>query len=200
MSVVKINYQLTVSDQPDPATFRALADRGFAAIVNARPDGEEPDQPGNVSEETAAQSAGLDYAFLPVTAATITEADVRAFRTAIETATGPVLAHCKSGTRALTLYALGEALDGRMKREEVETFGRTHGFDLSGATRWLERWNAQAPRVKGFYDARTGSIQYVVADPSTGACAIIDPVHDFDEKSGATATTLADEILDYVRS
>lgn len=200
MSVVKINDQLTVSDQPDPSTFRDLADRGFAAIVNARPDGEEQSQPGNVREEAAAQSAGLGYAFVPVTGTTITEADVRAFQTAMGAAEGPVLAHCKSGTRALTLYALGEALDGRMKREEVETFGKTHGFDLSGATRWLERRDAKAPRVKGFYDARTGSIQYVVADLSTGACAIIDPVYDFDEKSGATATTHADEILDYVRS
>ncbi|TCU11725.1 MBL fold metallo-hydrolase [Rhizobium sullae] len=56
------------------------------------------------------------------------------------------------------------------------------------------------PEVAGFYDARTGSIQYVVACPSTRKCAIIDPVLDFDEKSGSTATTNADRILDYVNS
>lgn len=54
------------------------------------------------------------------------------------------------------------------------------------------------PEVKGFYEARTGSIQYVVSDPLTKRCAIIDPVLDFDEKSGATATVQADLILDYV--
>ncbi|CAH1655984.1 Glyoxylase-like metal-dependent hydrolase (Beta-lactamase superfamily II) [Hyphomicrobiales bacterium] len=54
------------------------------------------------------------------------------------------------------------------------------------------------PQVKGFYDAVTGSIQYVVSDPATMACAIIDPVLDFDEKSGATATRNADRLLDYV--
>jgi len=54
------------------------------------------------------------------------------------------------------------------------------------------------PEVKGFYDARTGSIQYVVSDPATGKCAIIDPVLDFDEKSGTTATVNADAILDYI--
>jgi len=54
------------------------------------------------------------------------------------------------------------------------------------------------PDVTGFYDARTGSIQYVVADPATGKCAIIDPVLDFDEKSGSTATRSADAILDHV--
>jgi glyoxylase-like metal-dependent hydrolase (beta-lactamase superfamily II) len=54
------------------------------------------------------------------------------------------------------------------------------------------------PDVTGFYDVRTGSIQYVVADPATGKCAIIDPVLDFDEKSGSTATRNADAILDHV--
>ncbi|MGO4623286.1 MBL fold metallo-hydrolase [Ensifer sp. 2YAB10] len=54
------------------------------------------------------------------------------------------------------------------------------------------------PDVTGFYDPRTGSIQYVVADPATGKCAIIDPVLDFDEKSGSTGTRNADAILDHI--
>ncbi|WDZ79970.1 MBL fold metallo-hydrolase (plasmid) [Ensifer adhaerens] len=54
------------------------------------------------------------------------------------------------------------------------------------------------PDVTGFYDPRTGSIQYIVADPATGKCAIIDPVLDFDEKSGSTATRNADAILAHV--
>lgn len=56
----------------------------------------------------------------------------------------------------------------------------------------------QRPDVSAFYDARTGSLQYVVADPATKRCAIIDPVLDFDEKSGSTATKNADAILDHV--
>jgi glyoxylase-like metal-dependent hydrolase (beta-lactamase superfamily II) len=56
------------------------------------------------------------------------------------------------------------------------------------------------PIVKGFFDKRTFSVQYVVADPDTRRCAIIDPVLDFDEKSGSTATWSADELLDHVRN
>lgn len=56
------------------------------------------------------------------------------------------------------------------------------------------------PLVKGIFDRRTFSIQYVVSDPTTGKCAIIDPVLDFDEKSGATATKNADAILHYVET
>jgi glyoxylase-like metal-dependent hydrolase (beta-lactamase superfamily II) len=54
------------------------------------------------------------------------------------------------------------------------------------------------PAVKGFYDKRTCSIQYVVTDPETKTCAIIDPVLDFDAKCGCTATRSADELLAYV--
>lgn len=54
------------------------------------------------------------------------------------------------------------------------------------------------PDVTAFYEKRTGSVQYVVADPATGICAIIDPVLDFDEKSGATATIEADRILKFI--
>lgn len=54
------------------------------------------------------------------------------------------------------------------------------------------------PIVTGFYEKRTGSIQYVVADPATRQCAIIDPVLDFDPNSGATATVSADELLAHV--
>lgn len=55
------------------------------------------------------------------------------------------------------------------------------------------------PAVKGFFDRRTSSIQYVVADTATRKCAIVDPVLDFDEKSGSIATGNADAILAYVR-
>jgi glyoxylase-like metal-dependent hydrolase (beta-lactamase superfamily II) len=70
---------------------------------------------------------------------------------------------------------------------------------MSAATQTAASQAAARPDVKAFYDARTSSFQYVVADPATSRCAIIDPVLDFEEKSGATATTNADAILAYVR-
>lgn len=59
---------------------------------------------------------------------------------------------------------------------------------------------AGGPRVTGFFDPRTFSIQYVATDPATRQCALIDPVLDYDEKSGATATVSADALLDHVRA
>lgn len=58
--------------------------------------------------------------------------------------------------------------------------------------------NSKKPEVKGFFDRRTWSIQYVVSDPESRDCVIIDPVLDFDEKSGSTGTANADAILSHV--
>ncbi|SDP90411.1 Glyoxylase, beta-lactamase superfamily II [Phyllobacterium sp. YR620] len=57
---------------------------------------------------------------------------------------------------------------------------------------------ALKPVVYALFDKRTSSVQYVVSDPSTKHCAIIDPVLDFDEKSGSTASFNADQLLEYI--
>ncbi|MFZ5691622.1 MAG: MBL fold metallo-hydrolase [Pseudomonadota bacterium] len=54
------------------------------------------------------------------------------------------------------------------------------------------------PEVTGFYHERTGSIAYVVADPATKHAAVIDPVLDFDPRSGRVTTTSADEMLQVI--
>lgn len=57
-----------------------------------------------------------------------------------------------------------------------------------------------APSVSGFFDRATWTISYVVADPASGACAIIDPVRDYDPKSGRTGTASADALIAHVRA
>ena len=57
---------------------------------------------------------------------------------------------------------------------------------------------AAPPIVAGFHHEPTGSVQYVVADPSTRRCAVIDPVLDFDPSSAAIATGSAQALLDHV--
>lgn len=199
MSAIEISKKLSVAAQPSLAEIQSFRDQGFLTLINNRPEREEPGQPGNQAEQQEAKHCGLSYAFIPVTADTITEADVRAVQRVIDESDGPVLAHCKSGTRSLNLYLIGEVLDGRMSADEVVEFGRSRGFNTSAAAAWLDKHAARRPQVQGFFDRRTWSVQYVVSDPATGKCAIIDPVLDFDEKAGATATINADAILDYVR-
>lgn len=53
--------------------------------------------------------------------------------------------------------------------------------------------------IQPFFDKKTGTVSYVVADNATKRAAIVDPVLDFDFKSGHTATHSADEVLTFVR-
>ena len=54
--------------------------------------------------------------------------------------------------------------------------------------------------VQAFFDPSTWTVTYVLADPATGRCAIIDPVLDYDFKSGRTSTHSADQVRDYVQT
>ncbi|MBP2547343.1 uncharacterized protein (TIGR01244 family) [Neorhizobium galegae] len=197
MKTIVVNPRLSIADQPALADIAGLDSAGTRCLINLRPDAEEGAL-GSKAEKRAAEEAGLNYRFIPVSVGELTEADVDAFREALAQSEGPVLAHCKSGMRALLLHVLVEAIDGRMALEDIEAFGESHGFDLSSAVRWLQNRAGRRPRVKAFFDPRTWSVQYVVSDPATSRCAIIDPVLDYDEKSGQTSTKNADRILAYV--
>lgn len=55
------------------------------------------------------------------------------------------------------------------------------------------------PQVTAFFDEPTNTISYVVADPASKACAVIDSLLDFDQASGRTSTASADKIIAFVR-
>ncbi|MBL4603269.1 MAG: MBL fold metallo-hydrolase [Emcibacteraceae bacterium] len=52
--------------------------------------------------------------------------------------------------------------------------------------------------IKAFFDPDTYTVTYVIADPSSGSCAIIDSVHDYDPDSGRTSTKSADQVISYI--
>ncbi len=55
------------------------------------------------------------------------------------------------------------------------------------------------PEVTSFFDEATFTVSFVVKDPNSAKCAIIDSVLDFDYSSGNTDTHSADEIIKFVR-
>jgi glyoxylase-like metal-dependent hydrolase (beta-lactamase superfamily II) len=55
------------------------------------------------------------------------------------------------------------------------------------------------PEVKAFFDEETFTASFVVKDPNSNACAIIDSVMDIDYAAGRITTDSADEIISYVQ-
>lgn len=58
---------------------------------------------------------------------------------------------------------------------------------------------AMKPEVVGFFDAPTNTISYIVKDPSTENCAVIDSVMDIDYASGRITYDGADKIVQYIK-
>ena len=55
------------------------------------------------------------------------------------------------------------------------------------------------PEVAAFFDPATNTISYVVKDPSSNACAVIDSVMDIDYAAGRITYDHADAIIDHIR-
>ena len=54
------------------------------------------------------------------------------------------------------------------------------------------------PEIKAFFDQATFTVSYVVTDPISRSCAVIDSVLDYDPASGRTDTESADEVIAYI--
>jgi len=56
------------------------------------------------------------------------------------------------------------------------------------------------PEVTAFLDEVTNTLTYVVADPETGQCAVIDPVLDYDLTAGRTSTKSVDAVIEFIEA
>jgi glyoxylase-like metal-dependent hydrolase (beta-lactamase superfamily II) len=55
-----------------------------------------------------------------------------------------------------------------------------------------------APKVTAFFDAASNTVTYVVQDPASNACAVIDSVMDFDYAAGRITSTSADLVIAFI--
>ncbi|MES2342906.1 MAG: TIGR01244 family sulfur transferase [Pseudomonadota bacterium] len=127
----RVTDQLSVSPQITLDDLPRIAAMGFKLVINNRPDGEDPAQPSSAAVEAAAKAAGLAYAYVPVRGGP-TQEQVAQERSILENSEGPVLAFCRSGTRSIITWSLGEALDGARSRDELVKLGEQAGYDLTG--------------------------------------------------------------------
>lgn len=128
----KVTDDFSVAPQITPADVAEIARMGFVRLINNRPDGEVPGQPAGAEIEAAARAAGLDYVQIPF-AGPPTPEQASATASAADTAGGPALAFCRSGTRSITAWSLGQAEAGARSRQELLGLAAGAGYDLSAA-------------------------------------------------------------------
>jgi uncharacterized protein (TIGR01244 family) len=107
-----------------------VAKGGINLIINNRPDGESYDQMPSEEIEGQARALGMDYVHIPVIPTQITDDQITAMEEAIKRGgDGYILATCRTGMRALIMYALAHCKNGG-NPEDMMAIGKKMGFDL----------------------------------------------------------------------
>lgn len=70
---------------------------------------------------------------------------------------------------------------------------------MKNIVRYSPSTGVGSPDVWGIYEADTGSIQYIVADPKTREAALVDVVQNFDPRSAKTDFSSADQVLELAK-
>lgn len=130
MELKRVNQDFYVAGQITVDDIAKIADQGIKTLICNRPDGEGVDQPNVIEIEEAAQRHGLNVIYQPVTSGKITDQQVTEFKQLYQNAQKPVLAYCRSGMRAISLWALAEVApqDAALLVESANKLG----FNLKG--------------------------------------------------------------------
>ncbi|OYR23314.1 bifunctional protein tyrosine phosphatase family protein/NAD(P)/FAD-dependent oxidoreductase [Brucella thiophenivorans] len=151
MDIRKIDDRMSVSPQIGIEDVGELVRLGFKSIISTRPDGEEALQPDADSIASVAKAAGLEVRHIPVLTSEIRDRDVALFDEAMRDLPKPVLAFCRSGTRAASLWALSQA--HREGSDAVLGAAKAAGYDLQKLRLRLEsRIIANDPKVASACD------------------------------------------------
>jgi uncharacterized protein (TIGR01244 family) len=127
----KVTDDFSVAPQIAPGDIAEAAKQGFVLVINNRPDGESPDQPSSETMALEARKAGIAYAHVPVRGMP-TQAQIEQEQALIEEAPGPVLAFCRSGTRSIVTWSIGQAQTGLRDVPTLIELGAAAGYDVSG--------------------------------------------------------------------
>jgi sulfide:quinone oxidoreductase len=142
--IKQVTDQFSVSAQLSVDDLKELAERGVRGLICNRPDGEGADQQNVAEIEAAATEAGIAMAYLPVVSGKVSASDVSDFLAALQRLPVPVHAYCRTGTRSITLWALGQCRLG-VSKEALLAQASAQGYDLSVALASVEEQAAAAP-------------------------------------------------------
>lgn len=121
--------QMTVADVAEAAAL------GYVRVVNNRPDEEAQPEDRGEAIAAACAAAGIGYVAIPCQPGRISSEMIEA-EAEILNGPGPVLAYCRSGTRATTLWALAQA--GQIPADEIVAAARAGGYDIANLREMIE--------------------------------------------------------------
>jgi uncharacterized protein (TIGR01244 family) len=115
-----------VGGQPSLQDLSDAKDQGIRAVLNLRPESEQP----SLNERAEVERLGMRYLMLPIAdAADLTKAAAIELDTLVnDPKNRPIWVHCGSGNRVGALFALRAAWIEGMSLEAAIEVGRQHGL------------------------------------------------------------------------
>jgi sulfide:quinone oxidoreductase len=108
MNVMPLTDNYSVTAQISAHDIAAIAAAGFKSIICNRPDQESADQPDFATIDAAAQAAGLQTAYIPITGMPSPE-QTADMAQALTDLPAPVLAYCRTGNRSAIIFNAAQA-------------------------------------------------------------------------------------------
>ncbi len=137
MDIRALNERYAVSPQIAPEDIPAIAAAGYETVICNRPDAEVAPGYRAADIRQAAEAAGLNFIEIPIPPGDQIVGEIARHREALESAKGPVLAYCASGTRSTIVWMFGAVADQPVG--DLLEMATRAGYPLAALRPQLER-------------------------------------------------------------
>ncbi|MGC4043612.1 MAG: sulfur transferase domain-containing protein [Armatimonas sp.] len=128
----KLSRDVAVTTQLEQAQMQAVRRAGYKTIVDFRPDSEVDQKSSSTAMKEAAESLGLNFAYIPVPHGDkVPEASVEKLLGVLGSSHVPFLLYCRSGRRATRTWSLAEASrKGGVSAAEIYQAAKKSGISI----------------------------------------------------------------------
>ncbi|WP_241697503.1 TIGR01244 family sulfur transferase [Vreelandella salicampi] len=138
MNIQELEPGFAICDAITPDDLEDVAQRGFKSVICNRRPGEANDHPDDKPLSTKAHALGLEWRCIPVTPGEYSDADIAAFSRALDELPTPILAFCRSGKRAVHLWAHAKSQEHSCDIPALLAAAHEAGHDLEERRSTLE--------------------------------------------------------------
>ncbi|MFT6895714.1 MAG: hypothetical protein ACJA13_000111 [Paraglaciecola sp.] len=132
----EIAENFSFSGHLDKDTLRDLKNKGVTTIINVRFDDEEPGQSSSDDIKDVVESMGMTYFHIPVKPLNYSQDAIDQFHNALPQG-GKAHSFCRTGTRALHLWALAKTKNTKV--EDIVDFCTKRQCDLSAISDMMKK-------------------------------------------------------------
>jgi uncharacterized protein (TIGR01244 family) len=128
MKIQFLEPEFAVADAVYPEDMREVQEQGFRTVICNRRESEE-DYEGERAYAEAAEAQGLRWVSIPVASGEYPQRDIEAFGKALDTSASPILAFCRTGRRAVHMWAQSRAMSPQCNIPDLLKAAHEAGHD-----------------------------------------------------------------------